>query len=70
MEKPTHFICGLCGKDWLYAPRRKELYKCECGQVYELVKTRYGWCKAIVGGERSGGIEQSSTKKEGQALQK
>ena len=56
-EIPTHFICKACRREWFYEPKKREFYKCECGQVYELVNTRYGWCPVIVGGKSIRGSE-------------
>ena len=46
--RPTHFICSECKYEFLMAVTKRKFHNCEkCGQLYELVPTRYGVVMAL-----------------------
>lgn len=48
----THYTCNICGYDFYEITDKRKLYVCEkCGQRYELVPSRYGGVKIIIGGK-------------------
>lgn len=48
---PTHFICNVCKTDFLMVATKREFHSCKkCGQLYELVPTRYGVAMVLVEG--------------------
>lgn len=51
---PTHFICCICKSEFLIVVDKRKHYICkQCKQHYELVPTKWGAAKVLVGKKRT-----------------
>lgn len=58
---PTHFICCVCENEFLVVVDKRKYYTCKkCKQHYELVPTKYGAAKVLVGKRNSSTVKEDS----------